>query len=224
MVGVDRICVCAHCAKEFAGPLRGPLSRFCSLRCKRSVVAGYEIGGPWTCKHCGASFTGHKRKFCSRECRNQYFSDLQKRRLAEHSPAALRYSLLCHQCNQPFRSVSKHRKFCCNDCKWKSFRRQDNKRYLASKRRLQRRKEVESQGEVFTREEIFERDGWRCQICRKRILRSHKFPHPRSATLDHIVPITLGGKHTRKNVQCLCHRCNSRKTFALSCAQLRLFG
>jgi 5-methylcytosine-specific restriction endonuclease McrA len=32
-----------------------------------------------------------------------------------------------------------------------------------------------------------------------------------SATLDHVVPISVGGEHTRENVRCAHLRCNARR-------------
>lgn len=33
--------------------------------------------------------------------------------------------------------------------------------------------------------------------------------NPNAATVDHIVPLSLGGTHTIENVRCVCHLCNS---------------
>lgn len=67
---------------------------------------------------------------------------------------------------------------------------------------------------------IFSRDGYRCQICGAKT--QGVWPHPRSATLDHIVPLSLGGDHTAANVQCACARCNLEKGIAARDEQLRL--
>lgn len=61
---------------------------------------------------------------------------------------------------------------------------------------------------------VFERDKGRCQICGKQVSFT-------DASLDHIVPLSRGGKHEYKNVQ-LSHRlCNYRRR-ASGPAQLRL--
>lgn len=49
---------------------------------------------------------------------------------------------------------------------------------------------------------IYERDGYRCQICGRRT---------DDLEVDHIIPISKGGKSTPDNLQTLCHRCNYRK-------------
>jgi 5-methylcytosine-specific restriction endonuclease McrA len=77
--------------------------------------------------------------------------------------------------------------------------------------------------EMFDSREIFERDGWRCGICRRRVSQKLSWPHPRSVSLDHIVPISAGGGHVRENVQCSHLECNLRK-LDLGPGQLLLVG
>jgi hypothetical protein len=72
--------------------------------------------------------------------------------------------------------------------------------------------------------EIFDRDGWRCGICRERIDRRHTYPHPRCASVDHIVPLAKGGDDTRRNVQAAHLDCNLRKRHKGTGDQLRLIG
>ena len=71
---------------------------------------------------------------------------------------------------------------------------------------------------------IFERDAWRCHICRRRLRPDRRHPHPRSATLDHVVPLSLGGSHEPANVQTACLQCNSAKGNRGGNEQLLLIG
>ena len=60
--------------------------------------------------------------------------------------------------------------------------------------------------------EIFERDKWRCKQCRRKTPREMMGrSDKRAPTLDHIVPLSLGGPHTRANLRCLCFSCNASK-------------
>lgn len=59
---------------------------------------------------------------------------------------------------------------------------------------------------------VFERDAWRCGLCRRKVRRNVKVPHPLAAVLDHIVPLAKGGTHEPGNVQCAHFRCNSVKS------------
>ena len=69
--------------------------------------------------------------------------------------------------------------------------------------------------EKFSSREIFERDGWICQLCRKKINEGLKYPDPLCATLDHIIPLSKNGTHSRVNVQLAHLICNMRKSSSL---------
>lgn len=81
---------------------------------------------------------------------------------------------------------------------------------------------------VVDKTAVFERDGWKCQLCGRNVLRHAKRGsrtkrlHPRTASLDHIVPMSKGGPHVERNVQCACLACNVRKHARLI-GQLRIF-
>lgn len=78
----------------------------------------------------------------------------------------------------------------------------------AEKRREERKR---LDAELVPRAEIFERDLWTCQLCEKSIDRDLSWPDPLSASLDHVVPLAKGGKHTRGNLQAAHLRCNLQK-------------
>lgn len=65
--------------------------------------------------------------------------------------------------------------------------------------------------EPFNSVEIFERDGWTCLICGDPIDRWAPYPHPDSVSLDHVVPLSRGGEHSRANTRCSHLRCNLRR-------------
>ena len=56
----------------------------------------------------------------------------------------------------------------------------------------------------FSRGNIYLRDQNRCQYCGKKFSSSE-------LSLDHVVPISRGGKSTWENVVCACLPCNVRK-------------
>jgi len=78
--------------------------------------------------------------------------------------------------------------------------------------------------ENFNPNTILERDGYRCQLCRKKTRPDYNRFHPLFPNLDHIVPLNKGGPHTKKNTQCLCRQCNLEKNSTGNGDQLRLFG
>lgn len=80
--------------------------------------------------------------------------------------------------------------------------------------------------ERVIRRKVFDRDGWRCQICRssRRIDPTREPPHAKAATIDHIIPLALGGKHEPVNCQTAHYICNCRKTAKGVGDQLRLIA
>jgi len=50
-----------------------------------------------------------------------------------------------------------------------------------------------------------------CGICNKEINHSLRFPDPKSASLDHIIPKSLGGSNKRGNIQVVHLFCNISK-------------
>ncbi len=56
----------------------------------------------------------------------------------------------------------------------------------------------------FTRKNIYRRDNNTCQYCGKRL-------PTQELNIDHVVPLSRGGKNTWENVVCSCISCNVRK-------------
>ena len=63
---------------------------------------------------------------------------------------------------------------------------------------------------------VFEEDNYICQICGEDIDPFLRNKHPRMVSLDHIIPVSQGGSHTRDNVQTAPLGCNVRKFHSLS--------
>jgi 5-methylcytosine-specific restriction endonuclease McrA len=52
-----------------------------------------------------------------------------------------------------------------------------------------------------SRKEVLRRDNYQCQYCASK----------KQLTIDHVIPVSKGGKHTWDNVVIACAPCNSRK-------------
>jgi hypothetical protein len=76
--------------------------------------------------------------------------------------------------------------------------------------------------EDIDRAKVYERDGWRCGICRKPINRRATQSNPMRVSLDHILPMSLGGPHVYVNVQAAHLRCNLEKSWTGCGDQLML--
>ena len=74
--------------------------------------------------------------------------------------------------------------------------------------RMQRAKKLQVTVEKVLASEIYERDAWVCQLCKKKVNRTLKYPHPLSQSLDHIIPLSRGGAHSKANVQLAHLSCN----------------
>ncbi|MCB9026447.1 MAG: HNH endonuclease [Bdellovibrionaceae bacterium] len=61
-----------------------------------------------------------------------------------------------------------------------------------------------NKGVRLTRQNIFLRDGYQCQYCQS-------YFHKKNLTVDHVHPISKGGKHCWNNVVTACNKCNNRK-------------
>jgi len=96
-----------------------------------------------------------------------------------------------------------------------------NSRYHKSLRRVRKRGAYKAR---VSARYIYERDGWRCQLCRKKVDRRKMVPHPMAPTLDHIVPLAKGGTHEPANVWTAHYLCNCRKSAGGGGEQLMLFG
>lgn len=59
--------------------------------------------------------------------------------------------------------------------------------------------------------EVFERDGWVCGICGDPVDSRRTYPDRMSASMDHVIPLALGGQHVWDNVQCTHLHCNIEK-------------
>ncbi|MFF0736896.1 HNH endonuclease [Streptomyces chartreusis] len=68
------------------------------------------------------------------------------------------------------------------------------------------------QGERFAPKDVYDRDDWTCGLCQLPVDPGLPWPHPMSASVDHILPLPQGGSHTLANVQCAHLSCNSRKS------------
>lgn len=78
--------------------------------------------------------------------------------------------------------------------------------------------------EPYTTAEIAARDGYRCGLCHRKVNMTLRRPSMRSASIDHIVPLSRGGDDTKVNVQLAHLDCNIKKSNAVEYAQPLLIG
>ena len=143
---------------------------------------------------------------------------------------------LCRECAHIFwidyGANGRPRQFCSTRCgrryAKREFDKSENGRAARSRQAHVRRMRRRGNGELvekFTPMEIFARDKWICGVCKRKVNpRKYTHPHPLSATLDHVIPLSQGGPHTRANVRLAHLICNSERGAGATNDQLRLLG
>lgn len=193
------ICIVDGCTN----PIRSGNAAYCEVhyyRLRRKSPRGLSIKSK-LCARCNKPLTSRQTQYCSIECRWKY-------------PRGTPDYRNCKCCGKLFPTLGRNKTACSLEC------RTELTRSAGHQRRVKTRYAAV---ETFSRLEIFERDAWRCQICKKRIRRDVNARHPLAPAIDHIIPLSRGGQHTRVNVQAAHMSCNFRK-HAKTVGQLRLFG
>ena len=194
-----RVHVCQHCGAEFTGRKK----KFCSAKCRTAHANGHNPKGH-QCTNCGEVFHGRKKKYCSEACFKEAKGErdrLAKAIKRDQSDVARRYHRMPGKVDYP-RGVEsdaeKRRWRYSNDPEYRS--RELGRHYVyRARRRLNKR--LSNDGTV-TATVISERD--RCLYCDTPLTRENR-------TLDHMVPINLGGEHSAANVTGCCLTCNTSK-------------
>lgn len=182
------------CAKE---PTRG--KRYSAMFC------GYECGSAWRASTGigGMTDEGKAKGVAARMARPRRESKVRLRALL---PIAS-----CARCDAPFQPRRVGAKYCAWQCRVRA-------KTDAARERARGR---EYGG--WTPRSIFERDSWRCHLCAKPVMRDATVPHPLAPTIDHLIPVSMGGLDQPWNVACAHFICNSTRR-DVGPAQLLLFG
>lgn len=196
---------CASCGKSCVpGDDVAPHARkFCSVLCKRRWHAPEPKGKP--------------DGWMSRRKRDRLERAQRKLAKAAAGPACrwprTFYGCTCHDCGATFTHTFRAM-YCSPKC-----------RVRADRRRRDMRKRAAYVADVH-RAKIFERDGGKCQLCGLKVDFSKVAPHPKSPTIDHVIPIAKGGTHEPSNAQLAHFSCNCLKSDRIGGAgdQLRLIG
>lgn len=165
------------------------------------------------CHGCGDPMPlGHRernaRKWCSESCRikahRRANPDYVARgraaaaeRAAQLPPAS--HDLTCRVCGGVFASARRGRFYCSPTCAYRAHRSTRKSRIRAGS------------AERYSFVSVAERDGWTCGLCAGLVVRSIKYPDPSSGSIDHIVPLALGGGDSFENVQLAHLGCNWSK-------------
>jgi 5-methylcytosine-specific restriction endonuclease McrA len=116
---------------------------------------------------------------------------------------------LCRVCGTTF--VSRHRNVTCGDDCYLAYHGADYARQKAIDRRARRARLRDAFVEKVDPQQVFAADGYRCHICNGMTSIGEQVPHPRAPTVDHVIPLAVGGKHEYANCRTACFLCNSLK-------------
>ena len=170
---------------------------------------------PRACARCAQVYTPRQRKaswFCSRNCK-----DMAARDAAKAERLASKPQRWCRFCGAELpQSMKSYARFCNQRCNAKAHHRG-------------RRIKTGCQGApLMSLIDLAERDRFRCGICRRRVDMTVRYPHSKSASVDHVVPVSefeQGDRatHDPANLRLAHLGCNcSRRTSGVD--QLALFG
>lgn len=236
---------CDICGNDYAPVLKGDGTprkvkyHICSSRCK--ARAKYKKWTPLTitCTVCSKQFVqtfAQQVLYCSRKCslhawkiRNpeQHKANREKEALRNSNkprPHRTEQQLLSDARKRLIRSVKALEALATKEA-YKAYRKSEaHKESRRADKKYCRAIERGVEAERFKPIEIFMRDGWRCQICGVSTPQTRRGTYHKNAPeLDHIIPLSKGGKHTRTNVQCACRACNGEKSDKVVMGQMGLF-
>lgn len=204
-----RAAACAECAGAVTQPISGRPRKYCSDKCRQRAANRAQRrrrrpapkAASRICGHCGAGFDPKRRDqvYCEARCARNA-SQMRRHRGAELRQG-LAFERQCVECSGLFTAKKDNAKWCSNICRIRTSRRDES-----------RRRTPGSGGSLYSDLQIFERDGWICQICYLPVDRSIARTDPDGATIDHVIPISVGGTDDSENVATAHWRCNREKS------------
>jgi hypothetical protein len=210
---------CPTCEAEFTPkPNHHPVPRYCQRACKERaaarrrrapIVAANKAAReaapspapppPRTCLECGVLVSSARVRVCSAPCRRAR----KQRYDRAYNQGRPRRDPGCERCGAATPAPGRKR---CDPCLAQT--RGARKRRERVRRRALERAVVHDN---YTLAEIAQRDRYRCGLCRTRVAMTQVVPHPRSPTIDHVLPLAVGGQDVRANVQLAHFSCNVAK-------------
>jgi len=194
---------CRKCGTPFSQKyILGRPRLYCSEKC-REAMAGVKRRKPQEsdkCCECSQSFDAARsdQKFCSTKCARK--AQARKQRIERNQ--GFDGSRACLDCGERFdidrpKSMRKY----CAECRRR--RKQDTDSRKSQKRR--------AAGEPVALSEVLAVRGQRCHICHRKIDLTLSGRDAMGPTVDHILPVSMGGTNDLANLN-IAHRvCNTRR-------------
>lgn len=198
---------CKYCGEDYH-PKEKDRKTYCSRECafadKAAPVKSTESP---VCIVCGGIFEGRQNaRYCSDDCRK---SRARERAKISYKPVEST-TKICKHCGLDFTAKTRGQIY-CRDCN--------------STKRKEAKKMHKGGVSKAKRNRIYERDNYTCQLCGEP-LRMDKLntlgtprPHPKSPTVDHIIPISVAKLanwesidiNSEDNLRAAHYSCNSAR-------------
>lgn len=205
MADKTRASECVVCGAPIEQKQFGRPRSHCSRKCRELLYAAklkqeriyknpFVIRG---CLACGNSFRTNTiyKKFCTVECR----SDFHRRSGPDRSAIFFSNCPDC-QCLMVLKNHGGINRKPCKDC-----RRRRNSLINARKNNM-RKAAGQLTVSVF---DLAARDGSSCNICRKKINLDLPGSHKWGPTIDHLLPVSMGGSNEPANLALAHRQCNT---------------
>lgn len=185
---------CETCGNVFA--LISANIRFCSIAC-RGIS---QRKPPVKCAACKREFKpdrASRGKYCSQAC----VGSSQRRPDSK-----------CAGCGLIFRAKRRDRStYCSHECYAKRGRECRLANPCGQRLALDKTTPKRPVIKRHVREAVYARDAAVCQLCGGKVLMAESFPHPKSPSIDHVIPWARGGQDIEDNLQLAHLRCNVRR-------------
>jgi len=219
---VDSAPLCAYCQTVMTGRKRTYCNRDCQQAAWHLTRIRPERKTPMkksgVCAYCNKAYICDGRLVAKIYCSNVCCGKAQQAKQRTTTDATN-----CVVCNKqlPARTTAALRIYCSKACYKKS---PATRARYARKQGRHRAMKLKAFVSDVDRSAIYERDGWRCQICKLKVNPRYSGTHPKAPSLDHIIPLAVGGTHEPSNVQLAHFGCNARKSSRAANDQLLLIG
>ncbi|MCB5934483.1 HNH endonuclease [Caldibacillus thermoamylovorans] len=189
------------------------------------------------CEWCGKDFTvpsrnAHQARFCSDKCRDTWWSrvvykhkPIEEQNTERRKQKLIRQKRLekerlervvtkeCVWCGDTFETTNIRPLTCSSEC---SRKRKNRIKWERKETRLNEKNTLDTD---ITLMKLYKRDKGKCHICNelcdygdKQITSEGYFIAGETyPSIDHVIPIAKGGKHSWDNVKLAHHRCNGIK-------------
>lgn len=177
----------------------------CGAICTKSIVT-IRHHRELRCERCKElkAETEAKAKAMTKAEKNEKALEARKRRRAELLLPKAKPIVKCRVCGQKFYGKTIRSSVCSDECQHKLA-----SHYWAMKKDARRRKAQTKETKTITLPKLFERDGGICWICGEPCDITAHYNANNYPSVDHLIPISKGGKDEWANIK-LAHRiCNS---------------